>query len=454
MSFLLPLASSWAAGILLLFVDGRRRGAGIVAVLALAGIFVADVVQVASFASGTDPLETVTGGWPQGVGIRLRADLTSAAFGALVALVLLAAMMHELLLGVRGRMFPALLLLLCTGLHGIFASGDLFNLYVFFEVAVVSSFVLAAYTGDRAELRGTFVYVVVNMLGSTMFLTGVAATYHAFGTLDLESIAAAEVGDAGAPLLAATLILAALSLKLGMFPFHYWVPVLYSHARPAVAAALAGALGNVGAYGLIRLGFGAFAGVREQSSTVLLVLGCVGILYAATLAAARPDRAYIAAYAAVVQAGYLMIAIAIGGEAGVGAALFMAVAGSIDKSALFLALDRRAPGRSFPVLVAASSVAGLPPTAGFVAKLLLLRAAVDVPGGWAVAASIVISAALLLAGTYRFWLKSTDRQTARGSAAAVMVTVLAAVLLAFGVLPDPLVAMAGLAAVELLGEAS
>src|SRR5690606_12216625 len=150
-----------------------------------------------------------------------------------------------------------------------------FNFYVFFELAVVSSFALASYGFGRKEVRGALIYVAVNLFGSMLFLVGVASLYHEIGTLDFEQIQATVAGGGRVMVMSAALLFAALSVKLGLFPFHGWVPVLYSHARPAVAAALSGALVNIGAYGLLRLGTSVLDVARDAGAVVLVVVGLV-----------------------------------------------------------------------------------------------------------------------------------------------------------------------------------
>src|SRR5690606_82371 len=124
-----------------------------------------------------------------GIGIRLRVDAASALFATVTTLVLFGVLAHEILEGIRARVFPALLLFLCVGLHGVFFTGDAFNFYVFFEVSMVSAFALASYGHGGAALRATWVFVVVNLLGTVMLLGGVTALYHVSGTLDLQAIA-------------------------------------------------------------------------------------------------------------------------------------------------------------------------------------------------------------------------------------------------------------------------
>ncbi|HEY8432223.1 MAG TPA: proton-conducting transporter membrane subunit, partial [Sandaracinaceae bacterium] len=315
MSALTPLIASWIAGALLLLLDGRRRSVAALAVFVLGAVLTLDLVLLA--AGGT--AEVVAGGWPAGVGIRLRIDRGSLAFAALSTFVLAVVMAHEARQRVLSRLFPAMLVTLCAALHGAFFTADLFDFYVFFELCIVTSFGLSAYGYGKAEIRGALTYVVVNLIGSVLFLVGIASAYQVTGTLDVARIAAASRGGAEL-LVAAALVFSGLSLKVGLFPFHAWAPVLYSHARPSIAAALAGALVNVGTYALVRFGFGMLDEARRSASPLLVALGLLSTLYGALVAMHRTRPAEIAAYASVAQAGYVVMALGIGGPHAIGAA--------------------------------------------------------------------------------------------------------------------------------------
>lgn len=404
MTALFPLAAAWLAAPLFALADGRRRLTAMAAAALLSAIAAVDAALLAAMTGGwRAPLDVVTGGWPAEIGIRLHVDGLALFFAAVSTAVLAAVLWHEMRRGVRGRAFPALVLFLAAGLHGAFFTGDLFNFYVFFELSVVTSFALAIYGYGEAELRGAFTYVVANLLGSVLFLTAAALVYHMAGTLDLVALSqrAGEV-ERGMPHLGAALMFAAISVKLGLFPFHGWVPALYSHALPPVAAALSGALINVGAYGLLRFGFLSAQTARADAAAVLLLLGAAAILYGSLAAARRTVPAEIAAYAAIAQAGYVVLAVGIGGRAGAAAGLYAVLAGSIEKTALFLGLESAGLARRFATLAAALGMAGLPLTLGFLAKIALMRAALAVPGGWLLAGAVIVATALLMVAVIRY----------------------------------------------------
>ncbi len=393
-----PLMVCWLGGIALLFFDGRRRAVSGTAVAALFATLFLDVLLLVGkggalsppFASGGGTV--ITGDWPLGLGIRLLVDDTSLIFGALCSLVLLVALLHERSRDVASRAFPALIVLLGAGLHGAFFTADLFNFYVFFELAVITSFCLAAYGFQKVELHGTLVYLVLNLFGSVLFLMGVAALYAEFRTVDFALLAermgySTAGGRTRTALPAAALLFCSLSLKVGLFPFHGWMTVLYTHARPVVAAVMSGALVNLGFYGFLRLGWGVFQGAREQASTPLLLLGSIATVYGALCACQRRAPSVIVAYAAVMQAGYIVTLMGFEGELVYAALLIVAVSGGVEKPLMFLVQDGKGPTTRGVALVGAFGIAGFPLTVGFLAKAMLFRSALAQP--WHVAAPAV-----------------------------------------------------------------
>lgn len=449
---LAPLVLAWLLAVVLLALDGRRAWVCALAAAGLLTVLGVDLFLLTEIVTGTgQPFEVVTGGWTQGVGIRLRVDGLSLFFASICAAVLCAVMVHEGRARVRSRLFPSLLLFLCTGLHGAFFTGDLFNFYVFFELSIVSSFALAAYGYGRAEVRGAIIYITINLLGSVLFLSGVAVVYQATGVLDMAQIAAHQ-SDAGrgALTLGATLVFVSLALKLGMFPFHGWVPVLYSHARPAVAAAMTGALVNVGAYGLLRLGFSTLAPERADGAEVLVLLGASAGVYGALLALRRTRPAEVLAYSAVAHAGYVVFGVGVGGVHGAGAVLLVVLSGSLDKALMFLSLGSTRRAARHAALVGAASAAGLPITVGFFSKIELLRSAMQPWTHWLALLALVAVSVLILAAMMRFlrMLRCHDPPDEAGAAAAVA---LAGVVVVLGLVPAPVVAFVARLSHEVTG---
>ena len=442
-----PLALLWIAAAVLALFDGRRPVVGWAAVATVAGAF--SLLVVLAFRVAADgSVGVVAGGWPAGVGIRLSADALGVVM-ALVSLgVLLAALVHAIVSRESGRLFPALMTFLGAGLTGLFLTGDVFNFYVFFELAMISSYALAALGGQRRIVGAAFIFAVVNLLGSFLFLIAVAALYRATGTLNMLDIAErARLIDPNTAVLIAVLFFVAFGVKLGLFPFHFWLPSVYVSAPPAIAAVLAGAVANIGAYGLLRFGAGLLPRELALSAGVLVALGSLSIIYGAVQAIGRRDAREVLAYSAIGHAGYMLVALGIGGAVGFSAAVLFTVMNSASKGLLFLAVDLRGPLVAAAFAMGAFSVAGVPPSAGFFGKAALFDAGVQ-------AGSIAVVALLFVGGGLTFvylfqvyqhtrWRPVPPEERPRYSApgARSVVAVAAVVVFLLGAWPEPLLAL-------------
>ena len=247
----------------------------------------------------------------------------------------------------------------------------------------------------------------------------------------------AEV-DPNAAILLAVGFFVAFSVKLGLFPFHFWLPTVYTGARPAVAAVLSGGLANIGAYGLLRFGGELLPRELALGAGVLTAIGGASILYGGVLAISRRSASEMLAYSAIGQVGYVLVAIGVGGPVGFGAAILFTVVNALNKTLLFLTTRMRGAlvGASF--LVGALSVAGIPPAAGFVGKLELFRAVVEQP---ALLALLLVGGALSFVYMFQiyqfdFWRSEPVRRPA-GRPQQALLGVLALVILAVGCGPSP-----------------
>ncbi len=450
----LPLLIPWLAAVPLVLLDGRRKHVAWLAVGALAAHLAALAVLAARvFATG--PEQAVTGEWPAGVGIVVRADALGMVFALLSSGVLLAALVHETVAGIEGRRFPVFVLFMAAGLTGLFLARDVFNFYVFFEVAMISAYALSTYGGQAREAGAAFVFAVVNLLGSFLFLLAVAGIYHQTGTLAMDGVTTGLAAAApNAALLIAVLVLVAFSVKLGLFPFHPWLPAVYMGARPAVAAILAGALANIGSYGVLRFGADLLPTQLQAGSVALVVLGSASIVYGAVQAIGRREAAEVLVYSAIGQVGYVFVAVGIGGAVGLAAAVLYAVVNGLNKALLFLSIDLRGWLVGATFAVGAFSVVGVPPAAGFLGKVAMFQAGVET-GSVALVALIFLGGALSF--LYMFQLYQSDfwagaRDVGRSAPAArVVALALAVVVLGLGAWPEPLLAVSRDAAAALEG---
>jgi multicomponent Na+:H+ antiporter subunit D len=455
----LPLAIPWFAAIVLGLLDGRQRRVGWLAVGALGAAFAA-LVALAATVLAEGPVEMMAGGWPAGVGIALRADALGTVFAVVSVGVLLVALVFEVLGGVVGRALPAVALFLATGLTGLFLTGDAFNFYVFFEISMVSAFVLSCYGLERRELRAALVFTVVNLLGSVLFLSGIAGLYHVTGTLDMRQVAARFLAvEPNSSILLATIVFAAFGLKLGLFPFHFWLPPVYRDSRPVVAAMLSGAVANIGSYGLLRFGADILSVELRFGAPVLVAVGAASIVYGALVAVSARRPAEVLAYSAIGQAGYILVALAVGGPIGYAAAVLYALLNALNKTLLFLAVGLRGPLVGAAFAMGAFSVAGIPPAAGFLGKAAMFRVGID-DGSAGLLALVFAGGALsfvYMLRTYQraYWRADVPEVTGPASSLSgrLLVLGLAGVLLVLGLWPEPLLAFSRDAAAALTGGA-
>jgi multicomponent Na+:H+ antiporter subunit D len=449
-----PLAILWFGALVVAALDGTRRPVGYLAVgVLVAAMTATTVLGVDVYRNGETVM--VAGGWLPGIGIALRVDMLGIVFALTSHLVLLVALCFEVSRDVKARIFPGLVIFMGLGLTGLFFTGDAFNFYVFFEISMIAAYILTSYGESPRQLRAALIFIVVNLLGSVLFLIGIASIYHTTGYLDMDliSVQMPRVQENPA-ILTATIIFVAFSTKLGLFPFHFWLPAVYTGTRPAVAAMLSGALANIGSYGLIRFGADIFPRELREGASVLIFLGGLSVVYGGVQAVARHTPNEVLAYSAIGQVGYILIALGIGGEAGYRAAIVYAVINALNKLLLFLAASLRGWIAGFAFAVGAFSVSGVPPAGGFFAKVAVFQVSIDAHRPWIVAL-IFLGGALSIIYMFhlyraRFWInQEADEATTRG--ALVLVALVAVMIVAVGVYPEPLLAVSQ-AATEWLPE--
>jgi multicomponent Na+:H+ antiporter subunit D len=346
-----------------------------------------------------------------------------------------------------------------AGLTGLFLTGDAFNFYVFFEISMTASFVLTGYREEDYQVRGAFVFAVVNLLGSVVFLVGIASLYSITGSLDMRVIGErTDVLEPSSVIAVAALIFAAFCLKLGLFPFHFWLPAVYVGSHAPVAAILSGALANIGSYGLLRFGGGILPRELEFGSTAVLVLGTASIIYGALQAISRRDTSEVMAYSAIGQVGYVLLALGVGGPAGYAAAVLYSVVNSLNKGVVFLAAGLRGPLVGGAFAVGAFSIAGVPPAAGFVGKIAVFKAAIaedSLPVSLALVGLIFLGGALSFLYSFQVYQRRFMRPRREGKpsprSARFLVSALAALVVLLGLWPEPLVSLSEAAADVLLG---
>ena len=430
-----PILVPLFAGALALMFEHRRFGMlpqRLVAWISLAAMLVVSVSLAREAASGRIEVYLL-GDWPARLGIALMVDRLSALLLVTGQLLGAACLLHACAgWDRRAPHFHALFQFQMMGLNGAFLTGDVFNLFVFFEVLLISSYGLLLSGGRGERMRAGLHYVAFNIAASTLFLIALGLLYGLLGTLNMAEIAVrvAEVPAQDLALVqaAAGLLMVVFCAKAALLPMYLWLPQTYTHA-PAAVAALFAIMTKVGLYAVLRAGtlaFGAAGPLDGFAWPALQVLGGITLALAALgVLAARQLRA-LAAYLLLGSAATLFIAFALATPGTVGAGLYYLVHSTFAGAALFLLADlirrrrgragdrkdviaalpeRRVPGVLF--LLAAVSLVGLPPLSGFIGKLLLLGA---VPAGatpwvWALVlgSSFLMLVGLARAGTRLFW---------------------------------------------------
>lgn len=418
------------------------------------------------------------GGWAPPQGIVLVADQLSALLAVTAAGVALAAAIYTLSTGEqRDRpLFHALFLLLLTALCGVFLTGDLFNLYVFMEMVILASIILLA-MANRPVAEVTFKYTLISALGSTLLLISIALIYAEMGTLNMADIARrvdATPATAIRPFVIILMLMVFL-LKAGALPFHFWLPDAHSAAPSAISSMLSGVLVKVGIYGILRITTLLFPGTLALG--IVGALGIVSAIFGALAALANDDLKRLLAYSTIANVGLILAAIGWGTGAALAAALIHTVNHALIKGSLFLSggylaerfhthsLQRLqgvaglTPGIALLFGIGAVALAGLPPTAGFVSKLTLLRAG-WMAGDWLLLAGIVLASGLSIVYSLRVFIRlcwgetPPSLHTAEGQVpskrwSALASALLVALILWLGICPSSLVKMAGAAADEL-----
>ncbi len=424
----LPLAAPLTAAALGLVLRSNRtaqRGVGV------GGLLVALAAAVALVQATRDGgvVAARIGDWPAGLAIVFAADGFAALLATAGTIMALVSVGFAIARGEdEHQLFHPMVGVLVTGVLGSFLTADLFNLFVTFEVMLIASYVLLTLRGGRRQVRAGAIYVGVNLLASTAFLLGIALLYGTAGTVNLAELAGVTTQVPGAAV-GAAVIAVAIGVKASLVPMHGWLPRAYVEAGPAVTALFSGLLTKAGVYVLHRLYSVVFAG-DVQWRTLLIAIALLTMVVGVLGAVGRADVRGILAFHMVSQVGYLVLPLGLWSVAGVTAGLVYLLQYIFVKGSLFLAagavetltgtgslkqlggMVRTRPLLATGFLLSAMALAGIPPTSGFVGKLLLVRAAFGlelwVAGGIAVVVSFFTLLSMIKIWNGVFWGEETD----------------------------------------------
>ena len=394
---ILPLS-----GAFVLSLFGKRNGkiSSLISNAIMLSLFILSLFMLTKVNSSALPFVYEIGGWKPPVGIPFVLDglavfmLTIINFLGLIVNIFCVNYIRNFT--AKGK-FYMLLLITIAGMNGVVMSGDIFNLFVFFEIASLASYALVAYGNEAEEFEAAFKYAVMGVVGSLFILLAITFIYSSTSTLNMASIAKtlAENGKNSAIIFASILLIAGFGLKSGFVPFHGWLADAYSAAPAPISALFSGIFSKaLGLYAICRIFF-CVIGANQAFLSLLMFLGAVSILVGGLLALGQTDLKRMMAYSSISQVGYIILAFGIGTPLSIFAALFHLFNHAIFKSLLFLntgALEHttgtrnlenlgglriKMPVTSATSLIASMSTCGVPPFSGFFSKLLIIVACIE-----------------------------------------------------------------------------
>jgi len=406
----LPVVMPLFAAGLTLALYRHPRAQRVISVVALSLMVAVGVGLL--FLADSGPVVVDIGGWAAPVGIDLVADRLSSLMLTVSSVVMLCVLLYSLGQGITDgdeaapvSIYHPTYLVLAAGVSNAFLAGDLFNLYVGFEILLAASYVLLTLGGTGERIRAGSIYVIVALLSSIIFLVAIALVYAATGTVNLAQLAQRlpEI-DPGVSLVLQLLLLLAFGIKAAIFPLSAWLPDSYPTAPAPVTAVFAGLLTKVGVYAIMRTQTLLFTDGRLDTLLMWLALATmvIGILGAV----AQNDIKRLLSFTLVSHIGYMLFGIALASQAGLGASIFYVAHHITVQTTLFLVVglvERRggstslerlgglakiAPGLAILFFIPAMNLAGIPPLSGFLGKVGLLEAGVD--QGTALAYTLVV----------------------------------------------------------------
>lgn len=334
------------------------------------------------------------GAWKAPLGITLVSDLLSGIFLVLLTFMAFITAVYSVQDIAEGDFYFPLYNFLLMGVNGALLAGDLFNLYVWFEVMLISSFVLISHFGDKKQIGGAFIYVAINLISSLMFLAATGLIYGKLGTLNIADITMKMSGSIEAPFVTGTVLLlfVAFGIKAALFPLYFWLPASYHTLPISLTAAYSGLMSKVGVYALFRL----FTLIYPLSShgiqDLLIIVAALTMLSGVLGAASHYSMRKILSFHIISQIGYMIMGLAIYTPLALAGSLFYVIHNNCAKTSLFFinGIIERKKGtddlmklggfyKTMPFLtllffIAAFSLGGIPPLSGFWAKFSLIKA--------------------------------------------------------------------------------
>ena len=464
---------------------GSRRAKGIVSIIGSVLLLMLSILLLGQVWS-EGPISAQMGGWQAPFGITLVADHLSAMLVLVAAIVAVAVSIYAITdiddERAKGG-FDTFFQILITGVVGAFLTGDLFNLYVWFEVMLISSFALIVLGGNKVQLGGAVKYVAINLVSTVLLLTAIGLVYGMAGTLNMADLNGALAGlpNQGLVTVVSVLFLIAFGIKAAVFPLYFWLPASYHNLPISIAAVFAALMTKVGVYALIRTFTLIFTPDGELIAQIVLVVALLTMLAGVLGAISHTNIRRILSYHIIGSIGFMLIGLGLGSPLAMAASIFYMIHGILIKALLFLmigviekhgksselselgGLYRSHPGFSILFLFAALALIGIPPLTGFWAKLMVLEAGIE-HQSWLVISVVILASLLTFIPLMRIWFEAfwkaapasssqeTDAPTAATSDSFKLVPILglSAILFLIGFFPSSLVELSDLAAAGVL----
>ncbi len=399
---LLPLT----AALLSPFFSFMYRQAGKwIAVAALAGSCFCSVgLLVQVIAGGGEAIHYWMGNWMPPLGIEFVVDPINSVILVMITFVALCTAIYSTPFLKKSNWlymggYYTLMALLCVGLCGMTITGDVFNLYVYLEIASLSGYGLIALGGNKGTLA-SFRYLLIGTIGASLYLLGIGFLYALTGSLNMADLHLLLQEQMSSPLVAMAigLFIAAFGIKAALFPFHGWQPDAYTYSHPGAAPLISGVMSKVPAYALLRFLFYLFGAQYvfvQHGLLVLGILGAIGIIIGSVMAIAQDDFRRMLAYSSVAQIGYIAVGLSIGSVYGIIGAMLHILNHAFMKGSLFMVIGgiryrfgvvsirklgqigKKMPFTVFTLVVAALAMVGIPPTGGFFSKWYIMLGAMQ-----------------------------------------------------------------------------
>ncbi len=424
LELVLPILIPLTAGALSLALWRSVRLQRLLAVLAT-GLLLAAGVWLLASTTDQGFLVVEMGSWPAPFSIVLVADILAAIMIVLTGIIGLAIAVYSLASTPSGHEkfgYYPLMHLLLAGVAGAFLTGDIFNLFVWFEVMLLASFALLTLGGERAQMEGAIKYVTLNLFSSAIFLSAVGLLYGMVGTLNMADIAQKvnSVDDPGMITVVSMLFMVSFGIKAAAFPLFFWLPASYHTPQVAVSALFAGLLTKVGVYALYRVFTLIFTQDVDYTHNILLWGAALTMLTGVLGAAAQFEFRRILSFHIVSQIGYMLLGLALFTPLALIGGVFYIMHHIIVKTNLFLVsgityrllgsyelknlggIYRQRPYLALLFLIPALSLAGIPPLSGFFAKFIVVRASLE-SGEYLVTAIALLVGLLTLYSMIKIW---------------------------------------------------